>query len=158
MRAIRIVRPFSGTLFARTFPSGRLIEQLLVKIRITGTTDSQRNIGLLLQLTHVLEESPDETCTIYRMSPSNSRQRKVNEDGEVSNLFQGEFPVQPRERRGEDLSWRSRTSMMMDTVTIQIRELELTHKKQVVARNVPVLAVWVPSRLAHDWIAQEHQP
>ena len=90
------------------------------------------------------------------MSPFKSRQRKVNEDGEVSNLFQGEYPVKPPERRGKVYPG-DRDIHDGDKVTIQIRELELTHKKRVVARNVPVLAVWVPSRLARDWIVQEPQ-
>ena len=147
---------FQRHLVCRDIPLRAAIEQLLIKTRITGTTDSQRNIGLLLQLTKVLERNPDEACTIYRISPFEGRHRSINEDGEVANLFQGEFPVQPLERRGQvypgDRAIRDGAK-----VTIQIHELALRHKQRVVARNVPVLAVWVPSRLAHDWIVQEPQ-
>ena len=142
----------------RDVPLRTAMEQLLVNMRITATTDSQRNTGLLLQLTKALEDNPDEICTIYRISPAGRRSRGVDENGEVTNLFQGEAPVYPRERRGEvypgDRAIRDDAN-----VTIHIHELELTRDggRQVVAQNVPVLAVWVPERVARAWIAQEPQ-
>lgn len=132
------------------------MEGLLLRLRITGTTDSQRNTGLLLQLSKALEENPDEVCTIYRMSPGGTRQRGIDQDGEVTNLFQGQAPVEPRERRGEvypgDQAIRDSSN-----VTIQIHTLDLTRNDNVVIRAVPVVAVWVPSRLARSWVAQEPQ-
>lgn len=136
-------------------PLRTVMEQLLVELRITGTTDSQRNTGLLLQLTKALEDDPGEVCTIYRMSPATGRSRGVEEDGRIINLFQGEAPVNPRERRGE-IYPGDRAIRDADNVTIQIHTLELTREKgsQIVARDVPVVAVWVPERLARTWIAQ----
>lgn len=64
-----------------------VLEQLLVRVRITGTFDSQRNTGMLLQLSRALENAPDELCTIYGMSRSEKRRRGVKENGEVTNLF-----------------------------------------------------------------------
>jgi len=132
------------------------LDRLLVAVRITGTTDSQRNTGLLLQLSKALEDDPDEVCSIYRMSPAETRQRGVDDNGEVTNLFQGEAPVQPRDRRGEvypgDRAIRDGAN-----VTIQVHTLELTRDGAVVAQNVPVLAVWVPARMARGWIDQ-NQP
>ena len=143
---------------SRDVPLRTAMEQLLVNMRITGTTDSQRNIGLLLQLTQALEDNPDEACTIYRMSPTSGRSRSINENGEVTNLFQGEAPVQPRERRGE-IYRGDRAIRDNNNVTIQIHELELTHHRggHVSARNIPVLAAWVPERLGRSWIAQDQQ-
>lgn len=140
----------------RGIPLRTVIEQLLVKMRITGTTDSQRNTGLLLQLSKALEDDADELCTIYRISPATGRRRGIDENGEVTNLFQGEAPVHPRERRGEVYPG-DRAIRDADKVTIQIHTLNLTRDDQVVAEDVPVLAVWVPSRLARAWIAQEEQ-
>ena len=132
------------------------LEQLLVGVRIMGATDSQRNTGLLLQLSKALEDNPDEVCTIYRMSPTTRRRRRIDENGVVANLYQGEAPVYPRERRGEvypgDRAIRDNTN-----VTIQIHTLDLTREDRVVAENVPVLVVWVPNRLARSWIALDHQ-
>lgn len=140
----------------RNIPLHMAIEQLLVSMRITGNTDSQRNTGLLLQLSKALEDDPDEVCTIYRISQATRRSRSIDENGEVTNLFQGEAPVHPRDRRGE-IYPGDRAIREDDNVTIQIHTLDLTRGDQVIAENVPVLAVWVPVRLARAWIAQEEQ-
>ena len=140
----------------RNVPLRAVIEQLLVNLRITGTTDSQRNTGLLLQLSKALEDDPDEVCTIYRISPATGRGRGIDENGEVANLFQGEAPVYPLERRGEVYPG-DRAIRDDDHVTVQIHMLKLMRDNQEVAQNVPVLAVWVPARLARAWIAQDQQ-
>ncbi len=106
-------------------------------MKITGTTDSQRNTGLLLQLGKAVESDPHEVCTIYRMSPATGRQRGVDQSGEVTNLYQGAAPVNPRERRGEiypgDQALRD-----ADNVTIQIHTLDLTRDHAVIALSAPV--------------------
>jgi hypothetical protein len=142
----------------RNVPLLRAVEDLLVPMRITGTTDSQRNTGLLLQLSKALEDDPDEACTVYRMSGGARRERGVDDSGEVTNLYQGEVPVYPRERRGEIYPGDRAIRDPSDNVSIQIHTLDLTRDGAVVAENVPVLAVWVPARLARGWIAQEGQP
>lgn len=134
----------------------QVVEQLLLQTRITGVTDSQRNTGLLLQLAKALENDPDEACTVFRMSPVASRRRGVDETGEVTNLFQGEAPVHPREHRGEVYPG-DRAIRDDGIVTIQIHVLELSQNNVVVAQNVPVIAVWVPARLSRAWVAQVPQ-
>ncbi|HXQ74541.1 MAG TPA: Z1 domain-containing protein [Pyrinomonadaceae bacterium] len=134
------------------------LEQLLVRIRITGRTDSQRNTGLLLQLSRALEDEATETCVIYRMSPAERRRRGIDRNGEVTNLFQGEAPVMPRDRRGE-IYPGDRAIRDANRVTIQIHTLDLTQVDDgrggpVIMENVPVLAVWVPARLARGWLNQ----
>lgn len=138
-------------------PLRAVVEQLLVRMRITGTTDSQRYTGMLLQLSKALEDDPDEVCAVYRMSPAVRRRRGIDENGEVTNLFQGAAPVEPRERRGEvypgDQAIRDN-----DNVTVQIHTLDLTREEaggsRTVMENVPVVAVWIPARLARGWLDQ----
>lgn len=131
-----------------------VMERLLIPMRITSSRDSQRITGLLLQLSRALERDADELCTVYRMSPTTGRERGVDANGEVTNLFQGPAPVMPRNRRGRvypgDLAIRAEGQ-----VSIQIHVISLTRDGQVVNENVPVLAVWVPSRLAVGWIEQD---
>jgi hypothetical protein len=137
-------------------PLLQVVEELLVRVRITGTTDSQRNTGLLLQLTKALEQNPNEVCTVYRMSGGRRRQRGIDENGEVANLFQGEAPVQPRALRGTVYPG-DRNIRDNDNVSIQIHTLDLTRDDIVAVENVPAVAVWVPARLARAWVAQEPQ-
>ena len=138
-------------------PLRAVLGQLLLPMRITGNRDSQRNTGLLLQLTKALENNPEETCTVYRMSPNFRRRRGVDGNGEVTNLFQGEAPVNPRERRGEVYPGDS-TYRDAGEVTVQVHRLDLTRAENIVAQDVAVLAVWVPARLARGWLDQDQPP
>ena len=117
--------------------------------------DSQRRTWLLLQLRRALKQHPQELCTVYRMSPGARRERGVNGDGRISNLFQGAYPV-ARDRRGS-IYPGDREIRTPDQVTIQIHLVDLTEGAagEVLVGEVPILAVWVPSRLAMPWIAQE---
>jgi hypothetical protein len=133
-----------------------VLESLLSPLRITGVTDSQRNTGLLLQLMRAIENDPEELCDVYRMSPAQRRQRGIDDDGEVTNLYQGEFPVYPRDQRGQVYPG-DRAIRDDNKVTVQIHTLDLTRNGNVVAENVSVVAVWVPARLARSWLAQEPQ-
>jgi hypothetical protein len=137
-------------------PLRAVIETLLAAVRITGVTDSQRNTGMLLQLARALEDDPSEMCRIYRMSGGARRQRGVDDSGEVANLYQGEFPVFPRDQRG-NVYPGDRAIRDDENVSVQIHTLVLTRSDGVVAEDVPVLAVWVPARLARAWLAQEPQ-
>lgn len=140
----------------RDVPLRLVIEGLLVRLRITGTTDSQRYTGLLLQLSKALEDDPEEVSTVYRMSPRARRQRDIDDGGEVKNFFQGQAPVTPVERRGEVYPG-DRAICDQDLVTVQIHTVDLTrdNRTTVVMEQVPVITVWVPARLARAWINQD---
>lgn len=140
---------------SKDVPLRAAIERLLVPTRITGTADSQRYTGLLLQLAKALEDSPEEICTVYVMSPATGRSRGIDENGEITNLFQGEAPVDPPELRGTVYPGDS-AIRAENHVTVQIHRLDLIGgERQTVARDVPVLAVWVPARLGREWVVQE---
>ena len=135
-------------------PLRQAMEELLVKIRVTGWMDSQRNTGLLLQLSKALEDDPAETCRVYQISPHVRRRRRIGEDGEIANLYQGEFPVNPIEKRGTIYPG---DRMIRDDmrVTLQIHRIDLTVDEQVIVADVPVVAVWVPARLSRAWLVQD---
>jgi hypothetical protein len=103
-----------------------------------------------------IEDDPNEVCRVYRMSPARRRQRRVDENGGVPTLYQGEAPVYPLEQRGQVYPG-DRAIRDDNNATVQIHTLDLTRNGSVVAENVPVVAVWVPARLARAWLAQEPQ-
>ena len=134
-----------------------VMKQLLVRIRISGTGDSQRNVGLLLQLSQALEKDSKEHCTIYLMSPLERRQRRVRDNGEIHYLYQGEAPVRPIERRGE-IYPGDRALRDNDNISIQIHIIDLIRQGNTIKESVPIIAVWVPERLAIPWIHQDQLP
>ncbi|HED12884.1 MAG TPA: alpha-1,4 polygalactosaminidase [Gammaproteobacteria bacterium] len=130
------------------------IESLLVPFRFTAPGDTQEITGVLLQLSHALEQNIDETCVVYRMSPGYTRSRSVDVNGKVRNLFQGAAPVNPPALRGTVYPG-DRSIHEPEDISIQIHFVELTQNKEVVARAVPVIAVWVPRRFELPWVVQD---
>ena len=129
------------------------LKQLLVRIQVFSTKDIHDNIGLLLQLEHALEKNPDEVCTIYQMSFKIRRKRSLADGGTISYLFQGAAPDKQGSIYPGDLKLRK-----VNEVTIQLHAIDLTEsrgrEKRIVKDNVPVVAVWMPKRLAAGWISQ----
>ena len=138
----------------RAVPLVQVVDRLLVPYRLTASSDSREITGVLLQLSHAFEENPDEQCVVYRMSPNFPRRRTVDNNGRIRNLFQGAAPVIPRELRGSiypgDLAIHE-----PEDVTVQIHFVELSQDRETVARNVPVVALWIPRRMELPWLAQE---
>lgn len=138
-------------------PLKAALENLLVPYRIAGSSDSQRFIGLLLQLSLAIEKDPSEVCVVYKMSPGLERRRSVDEDGQISNLFQGEAPTFPLDQRGSVYPG-DRKIRQGDGVTIQIHSLNIHREDgdqvEQVATSVAVLAVYVPARMGVSWVSQ----
>ncbi len=133
-----------------------VLQDLLVPYRIPTPNDSQKFTGLLLQLRRAIEQNPNELCNVYRMSPDETRRRGLNAEGKISNLFQGAYPVE-RSRRGSVYPG-DRELHHPNRVTIQVHMLTLTDQQNnIQGENVPVIAVWVPSRLAAGWIVQDEE-
>jgi hypothetical protein len=143
---------------AADVPLQAILEELLLNLRIPSTVDSQRFTGLMLQLSKALESHPQETCDVVDMSSGLRRERGVDENGQVTNLFQGAAPVNPPSRRGEVYPG-DRNIHADGKVTIQIHHLNLMRddgsgNKVVVMNDVPVVAIWVPARLAVGWLSE----
>ena len=133
----------------RKTPLRDAIKQLLVRMRINDIADSQRNSSMLLQLGRALDSNLNEVCTVYRMSPRTGRRRSVDENGKVKNLFQGKDRIKPEKYPGD------REIRDQDNVTIQIHMIALKQGNEEIMKNVPVIAVWVPKRLARPLIIQD---
>lgn len=132
-----------------------VLQDLLVPLKVPDYLDTQRFTGLLLQLRRALERDANELCQIFRMSPGEVRERGLNDKGKIPNLFQGAYPVEPRNQRGS-IYPGDREIHAPNRVTIQIHILTLTDAgDQPLATQVPVIAVWVPARLAAAWIVQD---
>lgn len=146
----------------REIPLEDVLDNLLVKIRIPESGDSQRNTGLLLQLSRALENSSEEECTVFLMRPTMASERGIDDEGLVKQLFQGPSPKSRRWRRGE-VYGGDRGLHDEDCVTVQIHVMDLTtgdestEDKTTILRRVPVVAVRLPPRLRRSWIVQEGQ-
>lgn len=126
---------------------------LLTQLRFVSPKDSQRFTGLRLQLQAYLERNPNAVCTVYQMSPAVERSRGVDDNGELLNLYQGEAPVEPRNRRGEVYPGDRRIRGAAG-VTIQLHRLTITQNDQVIEQEVPTVAVWVPAEAGAPWLVQ----
>ncbi len=131
----------------------RVVSDLVVPFRVTGASDANNMIGVMLQLSQALETNPDELCTVYHISPGFPRQRATDHDGRINELFQG-----PTRLAGGGYSYPGDAAFHDDgRVTIQVHVLDLKQGGVIIAQQVPVIAIWLPKRMAINWVAQ-HQP
>lgn len=140
-------------LICRDVPLARAVAELIVSLRVTGASDTNNFIGVMLQLSLALEANEHEPCTIFQMSPGFPRRRAIGPDGKINELFQGPTRVAPGVYSYPgDAAFRDD-----DRVTIQIHSLNLGQRDATVAEDVPVIAIWLPRRLAIDWVTQHQQ-
>lgn len=150
-------------------PAARLsvaYESLLTRLRVTRLRDSQSFTGLLLQIGRHLEQHPDGVCRVYVMSHSGGkwirRTHQVNDDDEIENIFQGEYPVNPIESKDSIYMRGSiypgdRRILDKELLTIQIHRVQVlsSDRTRVLGDDVPVIAVWVPAAMGHEWLVQD---
>ena len=87
------------------------------------------------------------------MSKGLARERTLNSDGEIPQLFQGAAPVYPPERRGE-IYPGDREMHGDNEITIQLHNLDLSSDSGVI-EDVTDIAVWVPPDAAGDVLIQD---
>ena len=111
--------------------------------------------SLYMHLSRALEDNPNETAVVYRMRPRYSPRRRVNDDGRVLELQQG--PTRSNSGDGQRYSYPGDLEFrVQDQVTVQVHHIDLIDEDDnVVARDVPVLAVWVPDRMGQNLLVQE---
>lgn len=142
-------------LVARDISLHAAYADLLTQLRHADLRDVALFAGLLLQVRRYLDEHPEAVCTAYQMSQGASRERSVNAEGEIPNLFQGSNPggsVTPR----QIIYPGDREIRVDDQLTLQIHTLEVRDesRSQVIARDVPAITVWVPQSMAAAWLSQ----
>ncbi len=137
-------------LVARNVPLTHVFEHLLLRFRTTRLSDSQRLTGLMLQVKRYLENKPDELSCIYLMSQGTQRERSTDAStDEIKNLFQGAYPDKSGRVYPGDAKIREDGKL-----TVQIHKLRVEASDGSHA-DVPALAVWVPSAMAAEWLAQD---
>lgn len=131
-----------------------VIENLLIGVETTGSTDLIRHTGMLLQLKRAVDGQPNERCMVYRISPGASRTRTLKSSGEVTELFQGRSPKWKPEL-GNQAYPGDRAYCDGEWVSVQIHMLTLRKRGGgTVASDVPVVAVHVPERLRKQLLFQ----
>ena len=136
-----------------TLPLGVVYADLLTQIRVVNPRDSQKFTGMLLQVGRYVETHSDEAATVYSMSAGNIRERELNADDEIPQLFQGKNP-----RVGEVIYPGDRAIRSASGLTVQIHTLRILRPTESgpieVANNVLAIAVWVPEQMGHEWLVQ----
>ncbi len=130
-----------------------VIKKLLLPYRLQAARDSLEMVGILLQLSHALETFYDELCVVYHMRPNFISSRTINNNGRISELFQGAAPVYPEWLRGSTYEGDRNIHEQKD-VTVQIHFINLKKGKAIVEEKVPVIAIWIPKRMELPWVAQ----
>jgi hypothetical protein len=119
-----------------------LLEDLLVPY--VGDSDgSLKFTGLLCHLVGLNDRDllKDEVVQVVSMEGGRNRRRAASASGIIENLFQG---YNPRSRDQYPGDAAARASKFL---TLQVHALEVAHESEVLARDVPALALWVPARL-----------
>jgi hypothetical protein len=138
-------------LFASNIPLSHILEELIIRFRTTHPSDSQQLTGLMLQVQRYLEDNPDEIGEIYLIDKGKKRQRTlfIKNKGKLS-LFQGRSTSNEPEKYPGDRKIR-----IDDKLTVQIHTLNIhveAEKRDI--PNVPVIAIWVPRKMARGWVSQ----
>lgn len=126
---------------------------VLTQFRLQRPGDSNRLLGLCLQVERYLERHPNACCTVVHINGGEVRERGLNDEGEVAQLFQGAAPVEPRSRRGEVYPG-DREIRAAHGVTLQIHNLRLRREGATVAEAVPTIAVFASEAVEQDWLVQ----
>jgi len=135
-------------LIARDVSLRQVHECLLTRVLVRRLEDSRRFSLLLRQIQIHLTQHPDDTCTVFFMAGGN-RIRRDCENNEIKQLFQGRqvaagVPTYPGDRQVR----------ADEGISIQLRYLDLGPRDNLIAQNVPHVAVWMPASIARDIVRQ----
>ena len=124
-------------------------EELLIRYRVQRLEDSKLFSALLHLIQIHLSQNPDENSIVYLMSSGRPIRRDYRDD-KIVELFQG---VQYAQRRVVYVGDRALKDN--NVLTLQLRYLNLgPSNSDLIASNIPHIAIYVPSRIARDMIQQ----
>lgn len=127
----------------------RKVIELITAIPSVDESISMSVTGLLIQLEQALDEQGEQTCDVYRIRPHGRTVRGLRADGlTIKALFQGRNPSGNNRYDGDAAFGAG------DRISVQIHSIDLEFNNDLVAERVPVLAVWVPARVAEGWYVQ----
>ena len=149
-------------------PLRDLIDNLLLQYRVEHPSDTERTLGMLLQLSYALRGgptgnppgNPDETARFYKMRPDYpDAHRGLDANGRMGSIRR---LLQGPTRSGDGYSYPGDITFYdANRVTVQLHTINFTEKQGgqdvVISRAVPVIAIWIPERLSLDWIVQDQQ-
>ncbi|WP_281631614.1 Z1 domain-containing protein [Flavobacterium luteolum] len=152
-------------------PLEESLQLLLNRLKFTRETDSQTYSSLRGLLSSYLQENKDETCMLYVISSriendtiiQATRQRRLNQNDNIQQLFQGEQPTSNGRLRKGEVYIGDRNIRSHDKVTIQIHRLKLLDRNgneilnedgNEVYNDLISLAIWIPERIGRDIIRQ----
>jgi hypothetical protein len=136
----------------------QVIDDLLLQYRVEDPTDTERSLGMLLQLSRALTANADESARIYRMRAAfPDAKRSLDQHGKISSIRR---LLQGPTRSGGGYSYPGDFEFRdPDRVTVQLHLINLTEiraaNENVVLQSVPVVAVWIPNRMGLGWIVQD---
>lgn len=143
--------PAQQHLVASNVPIGVVYDELLTALRVTSPDDAQHYVGALLQICYHLEKTPSAVSNVYRISPNEQRERGLNDDDRIENVFMG---ANPPTASGQASVYPGDRAIRGDGLSIQLHRLNLTKAGRTVVTDVPVVAVWIPSEMAREWLSQ----
>ena len=132
-------------------PLREVYEQFLVPSKVPDVDDSQAYYGVMLQIQEYMETHPNEVCDIYAMRPAEVTRRAISSDTEqIDYIFQG-----ANKPKTDPMHYPGDLRIHGDgRLTIQLRRLTLTGGGREL-NDVPVLAIWVPSKMGATWVVQD---
>ena len=141
----------SRNMVARDIRLQTVYDELLMRIRLPRPTDAQLFAPLLRMIQAHLLAHPSELCTVYLMASGEPRRRAIIGNA-INQLFQGEQFAQGH----SVVTYPGDRAIRTDVgLSVQLHYLNLgSDDDHLIARNVPHIAVWVPSALALDLIRQ----
>lgn len=152
-------------------PLSECMQRLLNKLKFTRESDSQTYSSLRGVINGYAEDNPNETCLIYLISSKIEsgqivqaiRQRRLNQNDAIQQLFQGEQPTTNGRLRKGEVYPGDRNIKNEDKVSIQIHRLNLTdvNGNEIFDENgnplyedLMSIAVWIPETIGRDIIRQ----